>query len=70
MKFSSFALSPQILSAISDKGYTDATPLTGDTLDDLEEVLDIVKFYEPTSFTVVNASSNGWNDGKCIHMFP
>ncbi|CAC5411203.1 unnamed protein product [Mytilus coruscus] len=47
---------------LNTTGYTDATPLTGDALDDLEEVLDIVKFYEPTSYTVVNASSNGWND--------
>ncbi|XP_076089891.1 uncharacterized protein LOC143061777 [Mytilus galloprovincialis] len=53
---------------LSTTGYTDATPLTGDTLDDLEEVLDIVKFYEPTSFTVVNASSNGWNDECAFGM--
>ncbi|XP_063410695.1 uncharacterized protein LOC134693725 [Mytilus trossulus] len=47
---------------LNETGYTDATPLTGDALDDLEEVLDIVKFYEPTGYTVVNVSSNGWNN--------
>ncbi|VDI30603.1 Hypothetical predicted protein [Mytilus galloprovincialis] len=33
---------------LNETGYTDATPLTGDALDDLEEVLDIVNSYEPT----------------------
>ncbi|XP_063447896.1 uncharacterized protein LOC134727443 [Mytilus trossulus] len=50
---------------LTTTGYTDATPLTGDALDDLEEVLDIVKFYQPTGYTVVNVSSNGWNN-ECV----
>ncbi|XP_052083535.1 uncharacterized protein LOC127720826 [Mytilus californianus] len=50
------------ISWLNDTGYTDATPLVSDALDDLEEVLDIVKFYESTGYTVVNVSSNGWND--------
>ncbi|VDI16062.1 Hypothetical predicted protein [Mytilus galloprovincialis] len=53
---------------LNTTGYTDATPLTGDALDDLEEVLDIVKFYEPTGYTVVNVSGNGWNNECALGM--
>ena len=44
-------------------GYSDSSPLTGDALDDLEEILGIVQLYDMDMCMQSNVSSNGWNNG-------
>ena len=43
--------------------YSDSSPLTGDALDDLEEILGIVQLYDMDMCMQSNVSSNGWNNG-------